>query len=161
MEGSGGGALEGGGGLFSQGPGASQFDAFNITESQLGTQVDFSFLDFAQSQQDAFGDAYGDLPPASQVGRVGGGGSAQAQPMQPMWQTACCCRRRRAAADAAHLAAPPAPYFPQVPTFQPTQGDAAMGLDAALSQLNFQDALEGEPAAEAEQPAELPEWACA
>ncbi|KAL4437217.1 hypothetical protein ABPG75_004356 [Micractinium tetrahymenae] len=101
--------------------GASQavFD-LSITESQLNTQVDFSFLDWGQTQPDgapasAFDD-YGDLrlPGASQV-----------------------------------------------PTFQPTQGDAALGLDAALGQLSFQEMLaEPEPAAE-EQPAELPEWACA
>ena len=48
----------------------------------------------------------------------------------------------------------------QVPTFQPTQGDAALGLDTALSQLSFQDNVEAEAAPE-EQPAELPEWACA
>lgn len=62
----------------------------------------------------------------------------------------------QAAADAAAAAA----CLPlQVPTFQPTQGDAALGLDAALSELNFQDTT-GEEAAP-EQPAELPEWACA
>lgn len=54
----------------------------------------------------------------------------------------------------------PAHALLQVPTFHPTQGDAALGLDAALSQLAFQEAVEGEPAGE-EQPAELPEWACA
>ena len=55
----------------------------------------------------------------------------------------------------------------QVPTFQPTQGDAGLGLDASLSQLNFQEggggggnAAEGGEAALEEQPAELPEWAC-
>lgn len=49
----------------------------------------------------------------------------------------------------------------QVPTFQPTQGDTALGLEAALGQLSFQEMLaEPEPAAE-EQPGELPEWACA
>lgn len=55
----------------------------------------------------------------------------------------------------------PAACLPaQVPTFQPTQGDAALGLDAALGHLSFQEMLaEPEPAAE-EQPAELPEWAC-
>lgn len=61
-------------------------------------------------------------------------------------QHACCLPNLSAAA--------------QVPTFQPTQGDAVLGLDAALGQLSFQEMLaESEPAAE--QPAELPEWACA
>ena len=62
-----------------------------------------------------------------------------------------------AAVAAAHRRLPPAL---QVPTFQPTQGDAALGLDTALSQLSFQDNVEAETAPE-EQPAELPEWACA
>lgn len=106
--------------LFSQaGFGASQaqFD-FGITESQLNTQVDFSFLDFASSQQQDGGGAFEDY------GDLG----------------------LQAAS--------------QVPTFQPTQGDAALGLDAALSQLNFQEPAEVEAAVEEEQPAELPEWAC-
>lgn len=70
-----------------------------------------------------------------------------------------------AAAAAARLLTPalcrslPLPAV-QVPTFQPTQGDAVLGLDAALSQLAFQEAAEGEAGGE-EQPAELPEWACA
>lgn len=68
--------------------------------------------------------------------------------------------RRRANAPhifphAAHVAAAAL----QVPTFQPTQGDAALGLDAALGNLSFQDTAE--EAAAPEQPTELPEWACA
>ena len=63
-----------------------------------------------------------------------------------------------AAAAAAHRRLPPPAL--QVPTFQPTQGDAALGLDTALSQLSFQDNVEAEAPPE-EQPAELPEWACA
>ena len=46
-----------------------------------------------------------------------------------------------------------------------TQGAAggAMGLEAALSQLNFQEQVEGVEGAgaDSETPAELPEWACA
>lgn len=69
-----------------------------------------------------------------------------------------CSPRPLTAAAACRL--PLFPLPPQVPTFQPTQGDADLGLDAALSQLHFQDATE-EAGAEQEQPAELPEWACA
>ena len=38
-----------------------------------------------------------------------------------------------------------------------------MGLEAALSQLNFQEQVEGVEGAgaDSETPAELPEWACA
>lgn len=50
---------------FSQGTGEFDFlsESQMITESQLNTQVDFSFLEFNQTQQDAWGDTL----PASQV----------------------------------------------------------------------------------------------
>lgn len=64
--------------------------------------------------------------------------------------------RRGVIATSPHGAA--AAAAPQVPTFQPTQGDAALGLDVALGELAFQDAAEE---AAPEQPTELPEWACA
>ncbi|EFN53127.1 hypothetical protein CHLNCDRAFT_137486 [Chlorella variabilis] len=98
---------------FSQGLGASQAFDFNITESQLQSQVDFSFLDFNQTQE------------------AGGAGAFD---------------------DYADLSLPQAS---QVPTFQPTQGDAALGLDVALGELAFQDAAEE---AAPEQPTELPDY---
>lgn len=61
---------------FSQGLGASQAFDFNITESQLQSQVDFSFLDFNQTQEAGGAGAFDDyadlsLPQASQVGQCG------------------------------------------------------------------------------------------
>lgn len=56
--------MQGGDSLFSQ-VGASQAFDFQITESQLQSQVDFSFLDFNQTQETAFD--VGGLQGASQV----------------------------------------------------------------------------------------------
>ncbi|KAL4855832.1 Regulator of nonsense transcripts 1 [Chlorella vulgaris] len=97
--------MQGGDSLFSQ-VGASQAFDFQITESQLQSQVDFSFLDFNQTQETAFD--VGGLQGASQV-----------------------------------------------PTFQPTQGDAALGLDVALGELAFHENVEE---AAPEQPSELPDY---
>ena len=141
--------------------GGSQLD-FGVTESQLAnTQVDFSFLDFTQPADDDWA-----AQAASQARWGGSGGMQQVCSARE----GCCARRiarcpcsrrrrrrRRRRRSPALWGHPPAL---QVPTFQPTQGDAALGLDAALSQLAFQEAVEGEVAGE-EQPAELPEWACA
>ena len=141
--------------------GASQLD-FNLAESQLAnTQVDFSFLDFTQA-----GDEWATqgVPPsqvracrlrrarclsssiAASLAEPIASGRSRLRPLGPAAAAAACSPAAGAAA--------------QVPTFQPTQGDAALGLDAALSQLAFQDATEGDAGGE-EQPAELPEWACA
>lgn len=140
--------------------GASQLD-FNLAESQLAnTQVDFSFLDFTQA-----GDEWAQGVPPSQVracrlrrARCLSSCNA-ASLLEPFASGGSRLRPLRPAAAAA-ACSPAAVAAAQVPTFQPTQGDAALGLDAALSQLAFQDATEGEAGGE-EQPAELPEWACA
>ena len=52
--------------------------------------------------------------------------------------------------------------MPQVPELQNTAEVAAAveGLTSAVGQFSFQENLDAEPAQE-EQPAELPEWACA
>lgn len=140
--------------------GFSQAMDFNITESQLGsTQVDFSFLDFNATQEEGGASwADGEVPPASQARRAGHWACLHRDRA-----AACSVLAAAAALAAAHCRCRPPPRRrssappPQVPTFQPTQGDADLGLDAALSQLHFQDATE----AEQEAPTELPEWACA
>ena len=147
-------------GLESQAP----FDFGAITESQLQSQVDFSFLDFAQTQ-DGGGGAFDDyaLPQPSQVN--GGCAIADLRYRQARRSAITrlphrhrhCRSRRQLPLPLPHRRCIPAP---QVPTFQPTQGDAALGLDTALSQLSFQDNVEAEAVPE-EQPTELPEWACA
>lgn len=145
----------------------SQLD-FNLAESQLAnTQVDFSFLDFTQPAQEDEWATQG-VPP-SQASACGLLGPRRVRPSSAASSLECIApgrSRTRSLGPAAAAAACPrslAAYplsLPQVPTFQPTQGDAALGLDAALSQLAFQDATEGEAGGE-EQPAEVPEWACA
>ena len=143
-----------------------------FSASQLGvSQVDFSFLDYGDTQSD-----YPDVHLATQVRALKGRCHHSALwPPEPPLRQYCSTRTPGMAISWSmpHMltpaVAPASDAWARPPSRQAaglTQGEGGaiqglgLGLDAAFSQLSFQEQVEGAEAAE-EGPAELPEWACA